>query len=447
MANKIPIFTSTLGLSIIINVIGSLFFCTFTQYQNLDHMYRRQKYFYRIMSHLLHAKNLDEGINEILLEAMEKLGGDRAFIFSYDYVENVQNCIYEVVSSGSLAEIDQLQGVPFDATPWWNEQIISDNAIVIHKLEDLPPQASSEYEILKEQNIKSILVEPLLINGAIWGYVGIDFVKDYDSLDEIALQWFTQVAGILSLSIQLRLSRQADEKKKEELIAAKEKAEELNILISSFIANVNHEIRTPLNSIVSFSELLIQTEDYQERKEFYSIVKRNSEWLTRIVTELLNVSKIESGTMEYKEAPTDINAVCQDIVLISRLRFPSGVELHFDKTLPECTIVTDIHRVQQVISNLINNAFKFTGSGEIRLWYEMLPTNFLKIYVKDTGIGIEEKDKERIFGRLVKLNKDIKGWGLGLHICKSIVEELGGEIGVDSKPGEGSCFWFTLPVK
>ena len=410
-------------------------------------MYRRQKDFYRIMSHLLHSKNLDEGINDILLEAMEKLGGDRAFIFSYDYSFNVQNCIYEVVSNSSLAEIDQLQGVPFDATPWWNEQIISDNPIIVHKLEDLPPQASSEYEILKEQNIKSILVEPLLINGAIWGYVGIDFVKDYDSLDEIALQWFTQVAGILSLSIQLRLSRQADEKKREELIAAKEKAEELNMLISSFIANVNHEIRTPLNSIVSFSELLIQTDDYEDRKEFYSIVKRNSEWLARIVAELLDLSRIESGTMEYKEAPTDINAVCRDIVLLSRLRFPNGVELHLDQTLPECTIVTDVHRVQQVISNLINNAFKFTNSGEIRLWYEILPTNFIKICVKDTGIGIEEKDRERIFNRLVKLNKDINGWGLGLHICKRIVEELGGEIGVDSKPGEGSCFWFTLPVK
>ena len=219
------------------------------------------------------------------------------------------------------------------------------------------------------------------------------------------------------------------------------------MLISSFIANVNHEIRTPLNSIVSFSELLIQTDDYEDRKEFYSIVKRNSEWLARIVAELLDLSKIESGTMEYKEAPTDINAVCRDIVLLSRLRFPNGVELHLDQTLPECTIVTDVHRVQQVISNLINNAFKFTHSGEIRLWYEMLPTNFIKICVKDTGIGIEEKDRERIFNRLVKLNKDINGWGLGLHICKRIVEELGGEIGVDSKPGEGSCFWFTLPVK
>mgnify|MGYP003491206640 FL=1 len=95
----------------------------------------------------------------------------------------------------------------------------------------------------------------------------------------------------------------------------------------------------------------------------------------------------------------------------------------------------------------MNNAMKFTKSGEIRLGYETLPSNHLRIYVKDTGIGIEEKDKERIFNRLVKLNNNISGWGLGLHICRGIVEELGGKIGVESEFGKGSCFWFTLPLK
>ena len=234
---------------------------------------------------------------------------------------------------------------------------------------------------------------------------------------------------------------------REQLKAAKEKAEELNMLVSSFIANVNHEIRTPLNSIISFSELLIETEDYQERKEFYSIVKRNSDWLTKIVSDLLNLSKIESGAMEYKESPTDINALCQDIVFFSKLKHKSDVEIHFEKTLDTCIINTDVQRVQQVISNLMNNAMKFTKSGEIRLGYETIPDNCLKIYVKDTGIGIDEKDKERIFNRLVKLNNNISGWGLGLHISRGIVEELGGKIGVESEFGKGSCFWFTLPLK
>ncbi len=410
-------------------------------------MQKRQKDFYRIMSHLLHSENLNFGINQILQEAMEKLGGDRAYIFSYDHGQKVQNCIYEVVSESGLAEIEQLQGVPFDATPWWNGEMISDRAIYMHKLEELPPEAKSEYEILKVQNIKSILVEPLIINGKTWGYVGIDFVKDYDLLDNIAIEWFTSVAGMMSLSIQLRQSQESERMEREQLKAAKEKAEELNMLVSSFIANVNHEIRTPLNSIISFSELLIETEDYQERKEFYSIVKRNSDWLTKIVSDLLNLSKIESGAMEYKESPTDINALCQDIVFFSKLKHKSDVEIHFEKTLDTCIINTDVQRVQQVISNLMNNAMKFTKSGEIRLGYETLPSNHLRIYVKDTGIGIEEKDKERIFNRLVKLNNNISGWGLGLHICRGIVEELGGKIGVESEFGKGSCFWFTLPLK
>ena len=410
-------------------------------------MQKRQKDFYRIMSHLLHSENLNFGINQILQEAMEKLGGDRAYIFSYDHGQKVQNCIYEVVSESGLAEIEQLQGVPFDATPWWNGEMISDRAIYMHKLEELPPEAKSEYEILDAQNIKSILVEPLIINGKTWGYVGIDFVKDYDLLDNIAIEWFTSVAGMMSLSIQLRQSQESERVEREQLKAAKEKAEELNMLVSSFIANVNHEIRTPLNSIISFSELLIETEDYQERKEFYSIVKRNSDWLTKIVSDLLNLSKIESGAMEYKESPTDINALCQDIVFFSKLKHKSDVEILFEKTLDTCIINTDVQRVQQVISNLMNNAMKFTKSGEIRLGYETLPSNHLRIYVKDTGIGIEEKDKERIFNRLVKLNNNISGWGLGLHICRGIVEELGGKIGVESEFGKGSCFWFTLPLK
>lgn len=410
-------------------------------------MQKRQKDFYRIMSHLLHSENLNFGINQILQEAMEKLGGDRAYIFSYDHGQKVQNCIYEVVSESGLAEIEQLQGVPFDATPWWNREMISDRAIYMHKLEELPPEAKSEYEILDAQNIKSILVEPLIINGKTWGYVGIDFVKDYDLLDNIAIEWFTSVAGMMSLSIQLRQSQESERVEREKLKTAKEKAEELNMLVSSFIANVNHEIRTPLNSIISFSELLIETEDYQERKEFYSIVKRNSDWLTKIVSDLLNLSKIESGSMEYKESPTDINALCQDIVFFSKLKHKSDVEINFEKTLDTCIINTDVQRVQQVISNLMNNAMKFTKSGEIRLGYETLPSNHLRIYVKDTGIGIEEKDKERIFNRLVKLNNNISGWGLGLHICRGIVEELGGKIGVESEFGKGSCFWFTLPMK
>ena len=413
----------------------------------MEFMHQRKDDFVRIMAQLLHTGNLDQGINQVLKEAMEKLAGDRAYIFSYDYDKRVQDCIYEVVSSSSMAEIDQLQGVPFDATPWWNEQIVSDRTIAIHKLEDLPSQASSEYEILDAQNIKSILVEPLVINGKVWGYVGIDFVNDYDNLDEESLQWFRSLAGIMSLSIQLRHSQMADEKKRQELQQAKEKAEELNLLISSFIANVNHEIRTPLNSIVSFSELLIETEDYQERKEFYSIVRRNAEWLTSIVTQLLNISKIESGIMEYKESLTDINAVCEDIVFLAKMKISSGVELRFNRALPQCSIMTDTQRLQQVISNLINNAIKFTQQGSIELGYDLLPDKWLKIYVKDTGIGIDENDVERIFERLVKLNKDKSGWGLGLHICKNIVEELGGTIGVESVKGKGSTFWVKIPAK
>ena len=231
------------------------------------------------------------------------------------------------------------------------------------------------------------------------------------------------------------------------LIEAKEKAEESDRLKSAFLANMSHEIRTPLNAIVGFSSLMVDTEDMEERRQYMDIVEENNDLLLQLISDILDLSKIEAGTFDFTEREVDVNLLCEDIVLAMRMKARPNVEILFDRHLPECRIMSDRNRLHQVISNFVNNALKFTEEGNIRVGYDQLDEAHLRFYIADTGIGIEPEMQNEIFERFVKLNSFVHGTGLGLSICRSIVEQLGGEIGVDSEPEKGSCFWFTLPIK
>lgn len=228
------------------------------------------------------------------------------------------------------------------------------------------------------------------------------------------------------------------------LIKEKERAENLDHLKSAFLANMSHEIRTPLNAIVGFSHLLIDAEDKEERKQYISIVDENTELLLQLISDILDISKIESGIFEFVKTDIDVNQLCNEIICSLRMKTSKEVELCFTEHLPECHLWTDKNRLTQVISNFINNALKFTSSGSISLGYNKIDNN-LKFYVRDTGIGISADKLKSIFERFIKLNSFVHGTGLGLSICKSIVEQMGGTIGVESKEGEGSCFWFSIP--
>lgn len=231
------------------------------------------------------------------------------------------------------------------------------------------------------------------------------------------------------------------------LIAARDKAEELDHLKSAFLANMSHEIRTPLNAIVGFSSLLTETEDMEDRKQYMAIVQENTELLLQLISDILDLSKMESGAFEFVKSDTDVNLLCSEIIRSLRMKVPAGVELVFEECLPGCHVWADKNRLNQVISNFINNALKFTFSGSITLGYYRQTDGYLRFYVRDTGMGIPKNKIKTVFDRFVKLNSFVHGTGLGLSICKSLVEQMGGTIGVESEEGEGSCFWFTYPYQ
>lgn len=231
------------------------------------------------------------------------------------------------------------------------------------------------------------------------------------------------------------------------LIAARDKAEELDRLKSAFLANMSHEIRTPLNAIVGFSSLLTETEDMKDRKQYMAIVQENTELLLQLISDILDLSKMESGAFEFVKSDTDVNLLCSEIIRSLRMKVPAGVELVFEECLPGCHVWADKNRLNQVISNFINNALKFTFSGSITLGYYRQTDGYLRFYVRDTGMGVPKNKIKTVFDRFVKLNSFVHGTGLGLSICKSLVEQMGGTIGVESEEGEGSCFWFTYPYQ
>lgn len=232
-----------------------------------------------------------------------------------------------------------------------------------------------------------------------------------------------------------------------ELKVAKEKAENADIAKSAFLANMSHEIRTPLNAITGFAEVMGSANTEEEKTQYQEIIKMNADLLMQLVNDILDMSKIEAGTLEFVYSTVDINLLLSDLQRLFQMRINDAggkVQIIAEPSLSSCLIQTDRNRVAQVISNFVGNAIKFTREGNIRIGYEAKDTE-LYFYVKDTGTGIPAEKLSNVFGRFVKLNKDQKGAGLGLSISQTIVGKLSGQIGADSIEEEGSTFWFTLP--
>ena len=232
-----------------------------------------------------------------------------------------------------------------------------------------------------------------------------------------------------------------------ELRAARDKAEESNRLKSAFLANISHEIRTPLNAIVGFSDLLMTVDDPAEQEEFRRTIQKNNTLLLQLFSDIIDLSKIDAGSFEYMPKPVCLYQFCAMMVQKMRNKVPEGVELQIDEDSPlDAWFSADSGYLNQVVTNFMSNAIKFTHRGTITVGYRIDARQQLEMFVEDTGIGISIENQEAVFDRFMKVDSFVQGTGLGLPLCKSIIEKMGGHIGVISELGKGSRFWFTLPA-
>lgn len=280
-------------------------------------------------------------------------------------------------------------------------------------------------------------------------FTGVHFWEDYNpvtkrwyTIQSMAIKWLDGRWAIMELATDITTRKQVEL----ELIQAKEKAEESDRLKSAFLANMSHEIRTPLNAIVGFSSLLAETDEAELRHVYMSLVQENNELLLNLISDILDISKIEAGMIDLVMGRVDVPQLCREVIAtFSHKKRDTAVELRFDENSPQIVIDADKNRIVQVLSNFLTNALKFTTKGSITLSYLLEDESQVRFCVTDTGKGIPDEQKHEIFNRFVKLDSFVQGAGLGLSICQSLVKRMGGKIGVESREGEGSCFWFTHP--
>ncbi len=279
----------------------------------------------------------------------------------------------------------------------------------------------------------------------------LDFMEEYKAASGETRIVTTSKALVptenrLPLIIGIAWDITEQKKTERELIEARIKAEESDRLKSAFLANMSHEIRTPLNAIVGFSKLIADAADPGEKQLFAEIIDSNSELLLQLINDILDISKIEAGTLEFNLHTMDMRTLCHEQYEIHKTRVREGVRLIVDDSAGSVELWGDHNRLAQVYTNLIANAIKFTSDGEIRFGYAV-EGEWIAGYVSDTGIGIPAGKVDAVFDRFIKLNDFAAGTGLGLSITRMIVEKMGGGIEVSSVEGKGTTFRFTLPYR
>lgn len=318
------------------------------------------------------------------------------------------------------------------------EGINADNITHSNVKDILPPEA---YESVRQNMDRVILTgesstsrHDLMLDGILHHYENRIFPLDNEYLlcmcRDISEQWNAE---------------QTNKKQQKELEAARIKAEESDRLKSAFLANMSHEIRTPLNAIVGFSKLVIDAECTNEKEQYAEIIERNSEILLNLFNDILDLSSLEADSLSFNIRPIKLIDICLQLEQQFCYKVKNGTKLILDDVDTELYVSGDWNRIIQIISNLLSNAAKFTPKGEIHFGYRERE-DFVEFYVKDSGIGIPAERVATIFQRFGKINDFVQGTGLGLTLCRMLVEKMGGRIWLRSQEGKGSRFYFTLPL-
>ncbi len=401
------------------------------------------------------TSRLDERINGALMRVGSFVGADRAYVFSYDFNARSMTNTHEWCAQGIEPQIQKLKGVPIDLVAGWVAAHEKGETFLVPDAGALPP--GSLRDLLLSQGIATTVSLPMMDEGRCIGNVGFDSVRrrrDWTA-DDIAL-----LTVLSELLVNALLKSRHDKELRDAIERSNSlalEAQSANVAKSQFLANMSHEIRTPMNGIIGMTELLMETNLDKVQKEYAAAISTSGENLLTIINDILDFSKIEAGKMVIEEHGFHLRNLLDEIISLLAVRaFEKGVEIAclVDPDVPS-HIAADSTRIRQVLLNLAGNAIKFTEKGHVLIAVSSAGMNgertVLKFSVKDTGIGIPAEKMPQLFNAFMQVDssstRKYGGTGLGLAICRKFVELMGGEIGADSEPGRGSCFWFTLPAR
>ena len=386
-------------------------------------------------------------VNDAVQIALEKMArfveSDRAYVFDYNWTADTTSNTFEWCNDGIEPQIDNLQDVPLSILEMWvdshrkGEYIYLSDILAMDEDDDIR-------RILEPQGILSLLAVPLMNGTQSIGFVGFDSVRKKHEYSDVELNLLIMFAQLLA-NVKMR------KEMVEQLIMAKERAEESDRLKSAFLANMSHEIRTPMNGILGFSHLLKHGGlSIDTQHTYLDMIEKSGARMLNIINDIIDISKIESGLVELRISETNLHEQVRYVFNLLQAEAESkGLKLSFQLPLEGERVWVDKDKLYAVLANLVKNAIKYTPRGAIKFGYRRLPEVF-EFYLEDTGIGIPEDRQKAVFERFIQADiADVmarQGAGLGLSISKAYVEMMGGNIWLESKVDEGTKFYFTLPV-
>ena len=391
---------------------------------------------------------LDAAISDALAQVGLFTESDRAYVFTYDFVADTTSNTHEWCAEGIEPVIEDLQDVPLAGLDDWLRAHRAEELMHVPLVPDLP-EGSALREILEPQGILTLITVPLIHGHECLGFVGFDAVTHVKN-------WTPEEVALLRVLAEMFTNAFMRRDRERQLIAARREAEAANQAKSRLMATISHELRTPMNGVLGMTELLLSSSLDARQRTFALAVQRSGEHLMALVNDVLDLAKAESGRLELELVATDPAVLTRDTVDLAR-SLAEDRGLTIDVTIPEhlpSPVLADQVKLRQILTNLVGNAIKFTEAGGVQVAVEALSDAdgmHLRWQVRDTGPGLSQADIRRVFEPFVQaggaMSQDAGGTGLGLAIVRELVHFMGGEVDVDSAPGQGATFWFTVPVR